>query len=1148
MKFTDIFIRRPVLATVVSLLILLIGLQAMLSLNIRQYPVSNSAVVTVATVYTGASAELIRGFITTPLERQIASADGIDYMESNSAPNFSSITVHLRLNYDPNAALTQITSKVNRVRNQLPAGSEDPTIDVQVGESTAAMYLSFNSGTLERNQMTDYLTRVVQPKLVSVAGVQSAEVLGGRVFAMRIWLKPDRLAAFHLSPAEVRQALAANNALAAVGATKSDALAVNINASTSLHTAEEFKQLIVHEENDAVIRLQDVADVVLGAESYDNTVSFNGESATFIGINVLPTANALTVIKDVRAVLPSIEAILPPGTHLTVPYDATAYINDSIHEVIVTLSEALLIVIIVIFLFLGTLRSVLIPVVAMPLSLVGAFFLMLVLGFTINLLTLLAMVLAIGLVVDDAIVVVENIHRHIEEGRTPLEASLQGARELGGPVIAMTITLAAVYAPIGFMGGLTGTLFREFAFSLASAVVVSGVIALTLSPMMCSKLLRPHTGKQGFAGWLDRNFDRLRERYEHLLHGTLNARPVVVVFALIVLFACYPFLKFSQKELAPDEDQGIVISQATAAPNASIDITTRYAQQVIDAYRSFPETNNIFQIVGLGSSNTALTGMVLKPWGERHRSSIDLLPLVNQKLNGIAGLKSIAFLRPPLPGAGAGAPVQFVIKSTDEPLRISQVANELVARAMQSGLFYFADSDLKFDQRQVNLRVDRNLAADLGLNMTQVAGDVGSLLSGAYVDRFDIQGNSYRVIPQVQRADRLNPDQILDYYVGTRSGGLVPLGTFASLEQTVQPQTLKRFQQLNSATISAVPRFGVSLGQALDWFNAQMPQVAPSDYQTDYAGQSRQVRAGKRRALRDLRVRGGDHLSRALRPVRKLPRTACHHDERAARDQRRAGVHVSRVRHAEHFHAGRPDHARRAHHQARHPDRPVREPAPGRGTGKTRRPRTRLRRPPAADPHDDGSDGAGRDAAGLRRRRRRRQPLQHGPDHRDRHVARHPVHALRRAHRLHVDRPRPASRRPRPGTGARNHQVTGRDASGASNYPQKHLSRIHAVESVGPDLVSVPLPLDDVSVVARRAKVEAARTQGPALQPIDGLGDERNCGSTECLAWKTQRTAARFAESRYRPRGFYCRRHRQSDVIARRFPTDSAPRTACESS
>ena len=840
MNFTDLFVKRPILATVVSLLILLIGLQSMRSLKVRQYPESNSATVTVSTVYVGASADLIRGFITTPLEKEIASADGIDYMESTSSASMSSITVHLRLNYDPNDALTQITSKVNRVRNQLPAGSESPTIDVQTGQDTAALYLNFSTQSLETNQLTDYLTRVVQPRLVSVAGVQSADVLGGRVFAMRIWLKPDRLASLGISPAEVYQALANNNALAALGASKGGAITINLNAKTNLHSKEDFEQLVVREQGGAIVRIRDVADVVLGAETYDVTVNFNGESSTFMSVNVLPNANSLSVVKDVRAVLPEISSQLPRGVTMSIPYDATAYINDSIREVIITLAEALGIVIIVIFLFLGTIRSVLIPVVAMPLSLVGAFFLMMLFGFTINLLTLLAMVLAIGLVVDDAIVIVENIHRHIEEGLSPFEASLKGARELGGPVIAMTITLAAVYAPIGFMGGLTGSLFKEFAFTLAGAVVVSGVVALTLSPMMCSKILQHDTGKQGFAHWLDKTFDKLRDKYEHTLHGSLNYRPVTVAFVLLVLLTIIPFMMYSKSELAPDEDQGFMMAMGESAPNANVDETSRYSAQLNGILKSLPEVEAFFQIVGYPTSNGMFTGIVLKPWSQRKRTPQQLTPILSGELSSIAGLQAYTFMPPALPGGGGGTPVQFVIKTTDDPQRLSAVANDLVGRAFASGLFYYADSDLKFNQPQMNLVIDRNKAADIGVNMQQLSNDVGAMLGGGYVNRFDIQGNSYKVIPQVERSQRLNPSQILDYHVSTGRGELVPLSTFASLESIVQPSSLSRFQQLNSAKISAVPREGVSLGQALEWFSAQAKETFPSGYQTDHAGQSRQ--------------------------------------------------------------------------------------------------------------------------------------------------------------------------------------------------------------------------------------------------------------------------------------------------------------------
>src|SRR5579862_532184 len=546
MRFTDLFIKRPVLAIVVSLVILIAGLQAIRTLSVRQYPRSDIAVVQVTTVYVGANADLVRGFITTPLERVIASADGIDYMESSSAQGLSTITVHLKLNYDTNAALTQIQAKVAQVRNDLPPEAEAPVIELQTADNEfAAMYLGFSSSDLDQNQITDYLTRVVQPKLSAISGVQRADILGDRTFAMRIWLKPDRMAAYGISPSTVHDALAKNNYLSAVGSTKGSMVSVNLVANTNLKTPEEFRQLVVKQDNGVVVRLGEIADVVLGAQNYEQDVKFNGETATFMGIWVLPTANSLDVIKQVRETIPGIRAQLPAGMKVGIPYDSTAYIQDAINEVLSTLTETLIIVVVVIFLFLGSMRSVLIPVVAIPISLIGAVFLMLVAGFTINLLTLLAIVLSVGLVVDDAIVMVENVERHLHMGKSPFQAALDAARELVGPIISMTITLAAVYAPIGIQGGLTGALFREFAFTLAGAVIVSGVVALTLSPMMGSKLLRAGDAEHGFAGVINRQFDRVRNLYTRMLTSTLNYRPVVLTLWIIVALLMVPFYTFS---------------------------------------------------------------------------------------------------------------------------------------------------------------------------------------------------------------------------------------------------------------------------------------------------------------------------------------------------------------------------------------------------------------------------------------------------------------------------------------------------------------------------------------------------------------------------------------------------------------------------
>src|SRR5207249_2910423 len=572
MKITDLFIKRPVLAIVVNLVILIAGLQAIRSLSVRQYPRSDIAEVQVSTVYVGANADLVRGFITTLLERVIASADGIDYMESSSAQGLSTITVHLRLNYDTNAALTQIQAKVAQVRNDLPPEAEAPIIELETADNQfAAIYLGFSSANLDQNQITDYLTRVVQPKLSAISGVQRADILGKRTFAMRIWLKPEKMAALGISPTQLREALSRNNYLSALGRTKGSMVSVNLVANTDLRTPGEFRQLVVKEQDGVIVRLGEVADVVLGAEDYEQDVRFNGETATFIGIWALPTANSLDVVRSVRKVMPEIEAQVPVGMKVGIPYDSTEYIQDAINEVLRTLTETLLIVIVVIFLFLGSVRAVIIPIVAIPISLVGAVFLMLVAGFTINLLTLLAIVLSVGLVVDDAIVMVENIERHLHSGKSAYRAAIDAARELVGPVIAMTITLAAVYTPLGIHGGLTGALFREFALTLAGAVIVSGVVALTLSPMMSSKLLRAGSSERGFAGWINRRFEGVRRTYSGMLASTLRYRPVVLVLWILVALLTIPFYMFSQRELAPAEDQGVVFGYIQASPNSTLD-------------------------------------------------------------------------------------------------------------------------------------------------------------------------------------------------------------------------------------------------------------------------------------------------------------------------------------------------------------------------------------------------------------------------------------------------------------------------------------------------------------------------------------------------------------------------------------------------
>ena len=846
MKLTDLFVKRPVLAIVVNLVILIAGIQAIRSLSVRQYPRSDISVIQVTTVYVGANADLVRGYITTPLERVIASADGIDYMESTSAQGLSTITVHLKINYDTTAALTQIQAKVAQVRNDLPPESQLPVIELQTADTEfAAMYIGFSAKDLDQNQITDYLTRVVQPKLSAISGVQRADILGNRTFAMRIWLKPEQMAARGVSPADVRDALSKNNYLSALGSTKGSMVSVNLIANTDLRNADDFRKMVVKQDNGVVVRLGEIADVQLGAENYDQDVRFNGETATFMGIWVLPTANSLEVIKDVRKALPAIEQQLPTGMKLGIPYDSTEYIQDAIDEVLHTLTETLLIVVIVIFLFLGSFRSILIPVVAIPISLIGAVFLMLVAGFTINLLTLLAIVLSVGLVVDDAVVMVENVERHLQLGKSPFVAARDAARELLGPIIAMTITLAAVYTPVGIQGGLTGALFREFAFTLAGAVIISGVVALTLSPMLGSKLLRAGDTERGFAGIINRNFDKVRDLYVRLLSGTLQYRPVVLTLWAIVAVLIVPFYVFSQRELAPAEDQGVVFGVIQSSANSTIDQTNLFTRQVYDVYHSFPESASIFQITNPGGG---FGGMVTKPWSQRKKTAQQLLVESTGPLSKIAGIRVIPLTPPPLPGGG-NFPVDFAIVSAAEPEQVSQLAEQIVAKAMASGMFIYADTDVKFDQPQTEVVFDRDKLRSQGVDLSQAGTDLGTMLGGNYVNRFSIQGRSYKVIPQVERAERLTPDQLSQIYVKGSSNQLVPLSTFATLKTTTEPRSLNKFQQLNAVRIQGVIPPNVSLDQALTFLENAAREILPQGFTVDYAGESRQLRVEGSRFL-----------------------------------------------------------------------------------------------------------------------------------------------------------------------------------------------------------------------------------------------------------------------------------------------------------
>tara|TARA_B110000438_G_scaffold289451_1_gene324042 strand:- start:1670 stop:4762 length:3093 start_codon:yes stop_codon:yes gene_type:complete len=837
MNITDIFIKRPILAIVVNLVIVIAGIQAYFSITVRQYPETQNASIVINTVYIGADAELVRGFITIPIEQAIAAADGIDYVKSDSKRGLSTITARLKLNFDANRALTEISAKVDQVRGDLPPEAEIPTINVETADSQfAAAYLSFTSDILQQNEITDYLMRSIQPRLAAIAGVQRSEILGARNFAMRVWMDPNKMAAFGVTAAEVRQALSSNNYLSAIGQTKGAMVQVSLSANTDLNSVKEFEELVVRETNGALIRLSDVATVALGAEDYTTEVRASGRTSTFMGIWVLPDSNAIDVIAAVSAEMERIQKDLPRGLEARVAYDSTEYINSAITEVRSTLIETLAIVVIVIFLFIGSARAVIVPVMTIPISLIGALFIMQISGFTLNLLTILAIVLSVGLVVDDAIVILENIERNLRKGLSPFDAAIVGARELIGPVIATTITLAAVYAPIAFQGGLTGSLFREFALTLTGAIVISTIVAITLSPWMSSVLL----SQKSTEGWLSRKvtnvFDALRDGYTHILDLTLRYR-----FAIMIIWAggfllAFPLYMFSPKELAPIEDQGVIFAILDTPANSTLEYTSAAAKAANESFFGVEETNFSFQIT---YPSGGFSGAVLKPWDQRERSVFEIKPEIDQGLYSIPSVSLFSRLPPALPGGG-NFPVEFVIASTAEPAEILGYAQQIMAKGMERGALQFAFLDTKIDQPFTEVIIDREKGASMGLSMQSIGTDLASMLGGNYVNRFNIEGYSYKVIPQVERIGRLNPSQLEDVYISGPSNSVIPLSSVATLEQSVQPRSLLRMQQLNAVTIQGGP--ARALGLTLATLEDIAKETLPEGYRVDYLGESRQLK------------------------------------------------------------------------------------------------------------------------------------------------------------------------------------------------------------------------------------------------------------------------------------------------------------------
>ncbi|WP_134499423.1 efflux RND transporter permease subunit [Microvirga pakistanensis] len=839
MSFTELFIRRPVLSMVVSLLILLLGAQGLMNLQVRQYPEVKETTITVTTTYVGASADLIQGFISTPIAKSVSSAEGVDYVTTQSRQGVSTVSVRMRLNTDPNAALTEVTAKVQQVRAQLPSEAEDPVIVKGTGQSFALMYITFASTEMNPEQVSEFLTRVVQPRFATLEGVGNAEILGGRDFAMRVWIDPVRLAARGVTAGDVVQAINANNFLAAPGKTKNEYVAYTLDMQTTLQTPETFGALPIRSNGDQVVRLRDVAEVELGPESTDTIVSFNGSEGTFIGITPTPSANPLTVAEEVTRAIDSIRPTLPKGMTVEIVYDASNFISASIEEVFKTIGEAALIVVVVILLFLGSFRSVLIPVVTIPLSLVGVCFFLYALGYSINLLTLLAMVLAIGLVVDDAIVVLENIHRHIEEGLKPVEAAIVGMKEIFLPIVSMTITLAAVYAPIGFTQGLTGSLFREFAFTLAGSVIISGIIAVTLSPMMSSKLLKSHGSQGRFAAFVDRTFTRLENWYARRLKGSLDYRAVTLVIVAVLLGTTVFLFTKTSSELAPEEDQGAYLGILNVPKYATPEYTQAFSKQFTNAAEKIPEIDDSFLIIGIDGGGGGFFGFKLKEWSEREKKGEATKQDIQNLLNENAGVQAFAFAPPSLPGGGDGLPVQYVLRTIGDSAQAFEVAEQIRQRAMKSGKFIVVQNSISYETPRARIIIDRDRAAALGVQVSEIGNTLGALVGGASISKFDRDNRSYDVVSQVRQQDRLNPERLAEYYVRASDGSMVPLSALVSIKTDAAPAVIEQFNQLNAATVSALPLPGVTTSEGLATLRSIGQEVMPQGFYEDYAGQSR---------------------------------------------------------------------------------------------------------------------------------------------------------------------------------------------------------------------------------------------------------------------------------------------------------------------
>ena len=839
MSFSDIFIRRPVLATVVALMIILLGLQGIANLSVREYPKVDETVITVTTTYAGASADLIQGFITAPISESVATTENIDFVTSSSRPSASVVTVHMKLGANPDAALTEVIAKVNQVRGQIPQESDDPIIVKGTGQNFATMYLAAQNPNMSSEQITEYLERVIQPRMSTIQGVAKAEILGGQTYSMRVWLDPIQLAARQITAPEVFAAINASNFLSAAGNTKNQYVGSAITLKSTLQTPESFGAMPIRTTGDNIVRLRDVAKVELAAKSTDTVVSFNGSAGTFLGVFPTPAANPIDMAAAVNKELPAIQASLPEGMSLVLVYDATEQISSSIEEVFTTIGEAVAIVILVIIVFLGSFRSVLIPIVTIPISLIGVCFFLYIFGFSINLLSLLAMVLAIGLVVDDAIVVLENIHRHIEEGLRPMDAAFKGMKEITGSIIAMTITLAAVFAPLGFTGGLTGALFREFAFTLAGAVVISGVAALTVSPMMCARMLK-HGEASRFQKLIDRTFGRFEKWYERRLTNSLNYRGILLLVVASLIGLTGFLFTHTSSELAPEEDSGALFSIFQAPQYATSAYTNLYARQIDGLTKDVPEVTTRFQITGMdGGTTSGIALWVLDDWNKRARSQKQLQEDLTGRISKVAGVQSFIFAPPSLPGTGGGLPISIAIQSTGPADQVFDLAEQIKNEAQASGQFIIVQNSLSFNAPQTTVTIDRDRAAALGVQVSDIGTTLGLLTGGASIAKFDRDSNSYDIITQVPDNYRSNPEKLGDFYVRSTDGQMIPLSSVVNISTNASPAAIEQFNQLNSATLSALPLPTVTTGQGLQKLVEIANSKLQEGYFLDYSGQSR---------------------------------------------------------------------------------------------------------------------------------------------------------------------------------------------------------------------------------------------------------------------------------------------------------------------